>query len=82
MICKTNMINETQSKLIKCLSINGKMLRSEIVEYTDIPRTTTYDNLSELIGMGLVIKFPKRTVKQGRPKIFFQLKNPFYLHKI
>lgn len=73
MISNKNMLSEIQAELIYCLDFNGQMTRSEIVEYTDIPRSTIYDNISILIKMKLVKKFPRNSRKKGRPAVYFKL---------
>jgi len=55
------------------LSKNGSMTRSELVQVTNIPRTTIYDALDRLILDGYVRKYSKKSGGRGRPKVYFDL---------
>lgn len=63
-----------QIKLLQLLEKNGPMDRDDLIKYTESPRTTIYDNLNKLRNKEIVIKVPKQTGKQGRPRIYFLLK--------
>jgi predicted transcriptional regulator len=51
----------------------GQKSRDELVELTNKPRTTLYDNLSRLITEGYVKKCSKSNGLRGRPVIYFKL---------
>ncbi|MBD3343121.1 MAG: hypothetical protein GF353_28750 [Candidatus Lokiarchaeota archaeon] len=61
-----------QADLITLLEEKGGLNRTQIVTELLIPRTTAYDNLAELIELGLVEKTSKQINNRGRPVIFFQ----------
>ncbi|MBD3350855.1 MAG: hypothetical protein GF364_05150 [Candidatus Lokiarchaeota archaeon] len=63
-----------QKDLIDCLEENGAMNRNEIVSLLKIPRTTIYDNLSDLIERNMVKKFSRQVNSRGRPVVFFKIK--------
>ncbi|MHA1341242.1 MAG: helix-turn-helix domain-containing protein [Promethearchaeota archaeon] len=63
-----------QEKLIETLKKNGPLNRDQLVSILNIPRTTIYDNISELIRLNIVKKFTRQINSRGRPKVFFKLK--------
>lgn len=54
----------------------GPSPRGEIVQKLSVPRTTVYDSLKKLEGMGLVGRRPHYhfgPMKRGRPEVIFYL---------
>ena len=64
--------NPTDIRVLELLSKEGPLIRNQIVEMTDIARSTLYDSLLRLILKGYVTKFSEQPKGPGRPKVFFQ----------
>jgi len=78
------MINEQQARQIAeqlsplqriLLDIldGGARTRAELVQITNHPRTTIYDNLTQLTEFNLVRKFARKLNHRGRPHTVFKL---------
>ncbi len=67
-------LNHLQNDLVKTLTKNGPMTRTQIVDTLNRPRTTIYDNLAVLINREKVKKFSRQVNSRGRPVVFFKLK--------
>lgn len=61
-------------RIICFLHVNGPATREEIVEHTDVKRTTVYDSLVRLQVKGLVSRKSKSR-GQGRPLVYWFIKN-------
>lgn len=67
-------MTELALKLYDLLIQGGPMERDALVQKLAVPRTTVYDGLKHLEGMGLVKRFPFYhfgPMKRGRPRVMF-----------
>ena len=62
-----------QDLLIELLKEYGPCTREKLAQITNIPRTTLYDNLAQLIHAGKARKYPVKRKTRGRPKVLFEL---------
>jgi len=62
---------DIDNKLLAVLSIRP-MTRGELSKLLNVPRTTIYDHLVELMFQGKVIRLKKNNKKRGRPKVYFK----------
>jgi hypothetical protein len=66
-----------QHELVLLLEKQGPMKRGDIVQELKRPRTTIYDNLTDLINRNIVFKYPEPTNMHGRPVVKFTLSQIF-----
>lgn len=65
---------ENSNKIYEIMKKNGKMKRDEIIKFLNIPRTTVYDCLKEMIFCLDVMAFKKKLNNiRGRPNTIFIL---------
>ncbi len=64
---------DLKNVILDLLEKHGALTRSEMVEYTGIPRTTLYDTLDKLILSGKVEKYVLKINKKGRPVVYYEL---------
>ncbi|MFX0126214.1 MAG: hypothetical protein ACFFAE_21520 [Candidatus Hodarchaeota archaeon] len=57
--------------LLEILKAYGPLSRPELVQLTDVARSTIYDSLTRLITKGFVIQYSKKKNPVGRPITFF-----------
>lgn len=79
-IAQKNLFDEETSSIddkLRLLLKDGPKTRPELVDETEIPRTTIYDGLKRLIVAGVVKKEPIHVAGsgRGRPRVAFSLKN-------
>jgi len=55
--------------LIRLLRLNGAMTRKELMDTTNIPWTTLFDNLEKLLRKNTIIKYLRYNKKRGRPSV-------------
>ena len=68
--------NPTDSLIFDLLLTEGPMTRGELVEATDIARSTIYDALLRMMIKKKVSKFKERIAgKPGSPKVYFKVKD-------
>jgi len=66
------MFSPLENQLIGLLE-SGPFTRDALVEKTNEPRTTIFDNLIRLEEMGIVKRFSGHTNTVGRPHVYFTL---------
>jgi len=66
-------LSPLQRHLLQILQ-EGKSERDILVETTETPRTTVYDNLSRLERLNLVKRHTEPTGNRGRPTVYFELR--------
>ncbi|MHA1707968.1 MAG: helix-turn-helix domain-containing protein [Candidatus Heimdallarchaeaceae archaeon] len=64
---------QLENLLLDLLEKKGPLTRGELVNLTQIPRSTLYDNLAKLISKGLVEKKSVPRSTRGRPKVLFKI---------
>ena len=55
--------------LIRLLRLNGAITRKELMDTTNIPWTTLFDNLEKLLRKNTIIKYLRYSKKRGRPSV-------------
>lgn len=66
-------LSPIQKKILELLAENGPMVRDDLAEIINKPRTTIYDNLVGLMQHDLIQKYSRPTNCRGRPLVFFRL---------
>lgn len=61
--------SDVQNALIRLLRLNGPMTRKELMDTTNIPWTTLFDNLEKLLKKNVIIKHSRSNKKRGRPMV-------------
>ena len=62
---------EIDNVIFEILKAYGPLSRSELVQLTDIPRSTIYDSLQRLITKGFAVQYPEKINPTGRPITLF-----------
>jgi predicted transcriptional regulator len=66
-------LSPIQERLLAILDhAENPISRSELVSLLHRPRTTIYDNLTDLITMGLIVKYSRPMNALGRPIVYFR----------
>lgn len=68
---KPALVHEIDRKLLEILISYGPLSRPEIVEVTEIARSSIYDSLRRLILKGFIIKYSDKQKCVGRPITLF-----------
>ena len=63
--------SDVKNFLLKTLRMNGSMTRKELMDTTNIPWTTLFDNLNKLLKKNIIIKYLKHNRKRGRPMVMW-----------
>lgn len=68
-------LTKNRIKILETLATAGARSRDTIAKYTNIPRTTVYDNLVVLRRYGYVTTYHKKTDKHGPgcPKTMYEI---------
>ncbi len=61
--------DKIRNALIRLLRLNGPMTRKELMDTTNIPWTTLFDNLEKLLRKNIIIKYLRHNNKRGRPSV-------------
>jgi len=61
--------SKVQNALIRLLRLKGPMTRKELMDTTNIPWTTLFDNLEKLLKKNIIIKSLRHNKKRGRPLV-------------
>ena len=66
-------LSETQNVILFFLTkTDDKFKRQELCDNLNIAWTTLYDNLAQLLQLGLVVKFSVKGIGRGRPSTFWK----------
>ena len=65
--------SEIQYHLIKSLITNEDLIRKELCNQIDRPRSTIYDHLKKLLSRKIISKIDKPIGERGRPKVYWFL---------
>ena len=70
-----------QVEMVICNLLSKKpMTRGELTEKLKMPRTSVYDKAKKMIIKGLIEKTSFTSRKQGRPKVYYYLKDSDYVN--
>jgi predicted ArsR family transcriptional regulator len=61
-------------RIYNCIKKNNNISRDQIAFELNLPRTTVFDNLVQLLVKGLVEKKSAKINERGRPIVFYTIK--------